>query len=81
MTRPAKTGAPSRPRREAKKKSSHLPPILHTVEETMGLLRVGRTTLWGLTTDGALPSVKIGARVLYRRSDIEKFISKHVERA
>ena len=84
-SRPAKK-RPSRPRgkKAAKKKRgsepvvSHLTPILHDVAETMELLKIGRTTLWNLTVDGTLRSVKIGARCLYRREDIERFIRRHV---
>ena len=55
-------------------------PQLYTVEETMEMLKIGRTTLWSLSADGVLKSVKIGARVLYRHQDIERFIARHTTR-
>ena len=56
------------------------PPELYTVEQTMLALKIGRTTLWNLTVDGVLRSVKIGARRLYRPQDVERFIQRHVEK-
>lgn len=49
-------------------------PELLTVEETIEVLRVGRTTVNQLLWSGALPSIKINRRRLVRRVDLEEFV-------
>ena len=45
-----------------------------SVEETAKELRVTKPTLWRWDKDGYLKPVKIGGRVFYRRSDIDKLL-------
>jgi excisionase family DNA binding protein len=47
-----------------------------TRREAAEFLRVGSTTLWKLDRDGALCPVRVGSRCLYRREDLEKFLSR-----
>ena len=52
-------------------------PELLTVDETIEVLRVGRTTVNQLLWSGTLPSIKIGRRRLIRRRDVEEFLAEH----
>lgn len=52
-------------------------PELLTVDETIEVLRVGRTTVNQLLWSGELPSIKVGRRRLVRRDDIEQFLEAH----
>jgi excisionase family DNA binding protein len=52
-------------------------PDLLTVDETIQILRVGRTTVNELLWSGALPSIKLGRRRLVRRADLERFLAAH----
>jgi len=47
------------------------PTELLTVQECVNLLKVDRSTLWNWQRKGTLIPFGIGARVYYRRSDIE----------
>jgi len=51
---------------------------LMTVREVLQYLKIGRTTLWKLRIQGRLPEVRIGCRLLFRRSDVEQFVKKCV---
>ena len=56
--------------------SEQLPePILLSIEDTMHVLGLGRTTVHALVKSGELPAVKIGRRVMIRRADIEAFVA------
>lgn len=48
---------------------------LFTVEEAAEILRIGRTTAYGLIASGILPSATIGRRRLISGKGIEQFIS------
>jgi len=48
------------------------PTELLTVNEVAEMLKVDRSTLWNWQQKGTLVPFGIGARVYYRRSDIEK---------
>ena len=41
-------------------------------EETSAVLNVDKSTLWRWNKTGYLPAVKVGAKVMYRRADIDK---------
>jgi len=55
--------------------------LLLTVEEAAFLLRLGRTTTYGLVLGGEIQSVKIGRRRLVTRSGLEAFVARCVEGA
>ncbi len=50
---------------------------LLTVDETIQVLRLGRTRVNEMLRAGELPSVKIGRRRLVRRQDVKHFIDAH----
>ena len=47
---------------------------LRTVEQTMEVLKVSRTTLWKWERKGFLVPVKLGRQVRYRTSDINQIM-------
>jgi excisionase family DNA binding protein len=55
---------------------------LLTVAQVLGLLPVGRSTLYAMAASGDLPSVRVGAagtrrgRLLFWRGDIEAFVEQ-----
>lgn len=51
------------------------PTELLTVNEVAKMLKVDRSTLWNWQQKGTLIPFGIGARVYYRRSDIEKALT------
>ena len=70
----SKTDNAAAPAGRLKPTRSELSPLLVTRLEAMGLLRIGATTLWELTTSGELPCVRLGRKVLYRLSALESYI-------
>jgi excisionase family DNA binding protein len=55
-------------------------PILVDCREAARLLSISPRTLWQLTNDGEIPSLKIGAKcVRYRVVDLETWTRKQVE--
>jgi excisionase family DNA binding protein len=44
--------------------------VLLASGQVQQLLGLSRTTIWRLTRTGALPAVRIGAALRYRRSDV-----------
>src|SRR6516225_10029549 len=48
----------------------------YSVKETASILSVGRTTLYGLVTRGALSPVKLGKKTLFVASDLSNFLAK-----
>lgn len=50
-----------------------------TPVEVCAYTRMGRTTLWrqGPKGNGLLCPIKIGRKALYRRSDVDAFMSSH----
>jgi excisionase family DNA binding protein len=63
-------------------KSSPAPsPILVDCREAARLLSISPRTLWHLTNDGEIPSLKIGKKcVRYRLIDLDAWTQKQVER-
>lgn len=53
---------------------------LFTRKEVASILRIGVSTLDSLITEDELPRIRIHKRVLYKRNDIEKYISSQVYR-
>lgn len=49
-------------------------PMLVTVEEAAGLLRIGRTTAYELVMGGKIPSVKVGRRRLVVRQGVLDYV-------
>lgn len=47
-----------------------------TVAEAAAFLRISRATLFAMIAKGAIPSVRIGARRLFRRSDLLQFVAE-----
>ena len=54
-------------------------PELMTVDETIRVLRLGRTRVNEILRSGDLPSYKLGRRRLVRRQDIEEWIERHID--
>ena len=52
-------------------------PELLTVDETIRVLRLGRTRVNEILRSGELASYKLGRRRLVRRTDIEAWIERH----
>lgn len=50
---------------------------LLTVDETIRVLRLGRTRVNEMLRAGKLPSIKIGHRRFVRRIDLERFLYAH----
>lgn len=48
-----------------------------SIGEAAAIWGIGRTTLYRAVSDGSLRTLKIGARRLVRRSDIEAFMESH----
>lgn len=53
-----------------------LVPLL-TTREAADVLRVSERTLWTLTHDGEIPSVRVGRSVRYDQSDLAAWIAAH----
>ncbi len=51
-------------------------PVLVTVEEAAGLLRIGRTTAYELVMSGKLQSVKVGRRRLVVRDGVGRYVDE-----
>jgi excisionase family DNA binding protein len=49
-------------------------PELLTISEAALVLRISASMVRKITADGRLPCVQIGARTLYRRSDLVAFV-------
>ena len=61
---------------EAKVKAENKPDELLTRYQVADMLNVTPTTLWHWNNKGILPTIKIGNKVRYRRSDVEKVLEK-----
>jgi excisionase family DNA binding protein len=61
---------------EAKLKEAATPDKLLTRQEVAKMLGVTLTTLFHWNNKGILPTIKIGNKVRYRHSDIEKLLNK-----
>ena len=51
---------------------------LLTVDETIRVLRLGRTRVNEMLRSGEIPSLKLGRRRLVRRKDLEAWLDDHV---
>src|SRR5579863_8878264 len=51
-------------------------PMLVTVEEAAGLLRIGRTTAYELVMSGRIQSVKVGRRRLVVRDGVGRYVDE-----
>ena len=49
--------------------------LLWTQSEVVAYLSLGKSTVQMMTADGSLPSIKIGARRLYPREEIEGWVN------
>lgn len=52
-------------------------PLLLSVPTAAYLLGIGTTNAWKMVHNGQLASVRLGARVLVRRADIERLIEEN----
>jgi excisionase family DNA binding protein len=52
-------------------------PVILTAEQTAKTLSISPRTLWSMTKQRAIQSIRIGRRVLYAVADIQKFIDEH----
>jgi excisionase family DNA binding protein len=50
--------------------------ISYTINEAAGACGLGRTTLYKLISEGELTPIKIGARTLIRRVDLEALLAR-----
>jgi excisionase family DNA binding protein len=50
--------------------------IAYTINEAVAVSGLGRTTIYDLFKRGELPRVKVGARTLIRRRDLEAMIER-----
>lgn len=56
-------------------------PLLLTVPEAAAQLRIGRTLAYQLAKRGELPTVRLGAKLLVPRSELERYITSRVKEA
>lgn len=54
--------------------------LSYTINEAAALAGIGRTKLYELINAGELPLVKIGARSLIRRADLEVLLVRNLSR-
>ncbi len=59
---------------ETNEAQTQLSPLL-TTREAAGVLRVSERTLWTLTHDGEIPSVRVGRSVRYDQDDLSTWIN------
>jgi excisionase family DNA binding protein len=50
--------------------------LLLTAEQTCRVLNVSRPTLYRLMGDGALRSLRVRGRRMFRRADLERFVAR-----
>jgi excisionase family DNA binding protein len=53
--------------------------VLYSVKETAKLMAVSERAIYNLLEQGTLNSVKVGARRLVRRADLESFVNRLTE--
>ena len=54
--------------------------LSYTIHEATAVAGIGRTKLYELVNAGELPLVKIGARSLIRRADLEALLARNLVR-
>jgi excisionase family DNA binding protein len=69
------SGRPAQPVSPARRDLSDVPPLLLTVKEAARVLRVGRTTVFGLIRSGRLSSVQIGSARRISLRSLESFVA------
>ena len=50
--------------------------LLHTINDTLDLLGIGRSMLYELMAAGDIPTVKIGRRTLIAHDELERYIER-----
>lgn len=65
----------------ATRKSSLEGESFYTDEELSKKLKVSRRSLQDYRTDGRIPYIKLGGKILYRASDIEKLLEENYQEA
>jgi len=48
--------------------------LLYNIRDTMRLLNLGRSTLYGLIKDGKIKPLKVGRKTLIEGAEIERFV-------
>jgi excisionase family DNA binding protein len=61
------------------KSNSSIQSAALTIDESADYLRVSRGTIWRLLKNKSLPRVRIGARTVIRRADLDAFLTKLAE--
>ncbi len=65
----------------AKKNSRHWDEEILTSQEARGLLKIGRTKLWELTTAASIPAYRLGegktSPLRYKKSDLLGWLERH----
>lgn len=61
--------------RRLKEKAAASVPIVYTVEEAMGLLKVSRSTVYKLISDGVLRTAAVPRRTLIPASEIQRVLA------
>jgi len=56
-------------------------PLLHTIEQTRGLLACGRNTVYNLVKRNELTMIKMGRRSLITDESIREYVNKKVQEA
>ncbi len=59
--------------------SAEIPHLLYTVDETMRILRVGRTKLYEMLRDGYLDRISIGSRAFVTAASVESYVQRLVD--
>lgn len=54
----------------------HPDPLAVSVCVAADMISVGRTTMFGLVRDGAIPSMKIGSRRIIRVADLKEYLEQ-----
>ncbi len=57
-------------------KAKEQPETYHSRKETMRLLNICTTTLWDWGNKGYLVPIKVGAKSLYKHSDIQRILKQ-----
>lgn len=52
-----------------------------TDKEVSERLKISRRTLQDYRTDGQIPYIQLGGKILYRESDIQKLLDEHYRKA
>jgi excisionase family DNA binding protein len=49
-------------------------PLLHSIQDSIRILGIGRSSLYNLITDGKIHPVKIGRRTLIPNHEIRRYV-------